>query len=152
MMIHLLDLNIRPLPPVLLQRRLQWFGHAAQRPEGELIHDVLLPASLPNWWKRIAGHLMTWVSIIKDDRAELSGPQVVGLRRWNRDWLAISWDLAQDQRTWAAMVRDAVFAREEASSTRPGWKPIRVKVKTFIRPVLTSRFWLNIKIVFSVLL
>ena len=30
-------LNLRPLPPVLLQRRLWWFGHAAQRPVGELI-------------------------------------------------------------------------------------------------------------------
>ena len=28
-------LNLCPLPPVLLQRRLQWFRHAARRPERE---------------------------------------------------------------------------------------------------------------------
>ena len=78
------------------------------------------PPSLPNWRKCIGGQLTTWASTMKDDLAALSGPQVVGLRRWNRDWLAISGDLAQDQRTWAAIVRDAVLAREEAGSTLPG--------------------------------
>ena len=76
--------------------------------------------------------LKTWASTIKDDLAALSGPQVVGIRRWNRDWLAVSCDLAQDQRTWAAVTRDAVFALEEAGSTRPGKKPIQVQVSTFI--------------------
>ena len=60
-------------------------------------------------------------------RPALSNSQVVRLRRWNRDRLAISCDLAKDQRTLAAMVRDAVLAQEEAGSTRPGWKPIQVK-------------------------
>ena len=81
------------------------------------------PTSLPNWRKRIRGQFKTWASTIKDNLA-LSGPQVFGLRRWNRDWLAISCDLAQDQRTRAVMVRDAVLAREEVGSIRPGWKPI----------------------------
>ena len=125
-------LNLRPLPPVLLQRRLRWFEHAARRPEGELIRNVLLPPSLPNWRKRIGGQLRTWASTIKDDLAALSGPQVVGLRRYYRDWLAISCDLAQDQRTWAAMVRDTVLAREEAGSTQPGWEPIQVQVSIYI--------------------
>ena len=124
-------LNLHPLAPVLLQRHLRWFGHAARRPEGELICDVLLPTSLLNWWKHIGGQLKMWASTIKDDLAALSGPQVVGLRRWNRDWLAISCDLAQDQRTSAVMVRDAVLAREEASSIWPGWKPIQIKSKSF---------------------
>ena len=101
-------LNLRLLPPVLLQRRLRWFGYAARHPKGELIRDVLLPPSLPNWRKRVGGQLNTWASTIKDGQAALSGPQVVGLRRWNRDWLAILCDLAQDQRKWAAMARDAV--------------------------------------------
>ena len=91
------------------------------------IHDVLLPTSLPNWSKCVVGQLKTWASTIKDDLAALSGPQVVGLRRWNRNWLAISCDLAQEQRTWATMFQDAVLAREEASSTRLRWKPIQVK-------------------------
>ena len=112
-------LNLRPLPPVLLQRRLRWFGHAAGRPEEELIHDVLPPAapSLPNKRKRIGGQLKTWASTIKDDLAGLSGPQVLGLRRWNRYWLAISCDLAQDQR-WLEMyllVRKPVQPVEDES-------------------------------------
>ena len=78
------------------------------------------PAFLPNWRKRVGWQLKTWASTIKDDLAALSGPQVVGFRRWNRDWLAISCDLAQDRRTWAVMIQDAVLAREEAGSTRPG--------------------------------
>ncbi len=31
------------IPALLVQRRLRWFGHAARRPEGELIKDLLLP-------------------------------------------------------------------------------------------------------------
>ena len=120
-------LNLRPLSPVLLQCHLRCFGHAARRPEGELMRDLLLPASLPNWRKRVGRQLKTWASTIKDDLAALSGPQVVGLRRWNHGWLAILCDLAHDQRKWAAMVRDAVLAREEVGSARPGWKPIQVK-------------------------
>ena len=86
------------------------------------------PHSFPNWRKRVGGQLKTWASTIKDDLAALSCPQVVGLRRWNRDWLAISCNLVQEQRPWAAMVWDAVLAQEEAGSTRPGWKPIQVLV------------------------
>ena len=73
-------LNLRPLPSVLLQRHLRWFGHAARRPEGELICDLLLPTSLPNWRKRVGGQLKAWTSTIKDDLAALSSPQVVDLR------------------------------------------------------------------------
>ena len=119
-------LNFCPLPHILLQRRLRWFGHAARRPQGELIRDVFLPISLPNWRKHVGGQLKLWASTIKDDLAALSGPQVVGLRWQNRDWLAISCDLVQDRWTLATMVRDAVLAREEAGSTRPGLKPIQV--------------------------
>ena len=135
-------LNLRSLPPILLQHRLWWFGHAARCPEGELIHDVLLPTSFLNWQKHISGKLKTWASTIKDDLAVLSGPQVAGLWRWNRDWLAISCDLAQDRRMWVAIVWDAVLAREEADSTWPGWKPIQVQVvrlKTYIREAFVKK-------------
>ena len=91
-------LNLHPLPPVLLQHHLWSFGHTARHPEGELIRNVLLPPSLPNWRKHFGGQLRTWASTIKDDLAALSGPQLVGLRRWNYDWLAILCNLAQDQR------------------------------------------------------
>ncbi len=30
-------------PELLVQRKLRWFGHAARRPEGELIKDFVLP-------------------------------------------------------------------------------------------------------------
>ncbi len=31
------------IPALLVQRRFRWFGHAARRPEGELIKGLLLP-------------------------------------------------------------------------------------------------------------
>ncbi len=37
------QLQLRALPPMLLQRRLRWFGHAARRPAGEIIREVLNP-------------------------------------------------------------------------------------------------------------
>ena len=80
-------LNLSSLPPVLLQRRLRWFGHAVRPPKGELICDVLLPTSLPNWRKRVGGQLKTWASTIKDDLAALSCPQIVGLRRLARHFV-----------------------------------------------------------------
>ena len=39
-------LKLRPLPPVLFQRRLRQFGRAARCPEGELICDTLFHYSL----------------------------------------------------------------------------------------------------------
>ncbi len=35
-------LYLARIPALLVQRRLRWFGHAARRPEGELIKDLLL--------------------------------------------------------------------------------------------------------------
>ena len=113
-------LKIGPLRQVLQQRRLRWFGHAARRPEGELIKDVLMASPLPSWRKRIGGQLLTWSATLKKDLTWISGPQVVGVRRWNRSWREIACQHAQDRRAWAAMVRDVVIAREEAGSIRPG--------------------------------
>ncbi len=39
------------IPALFVQRRLRWFGHAAKRPEGELIKDLLLPTP-PRTWRR----------------------------------------------------------------------------------------------------
>ncbi len=36
-------LCLTSIPALFVQRRLRWFGHAAIRPEGELIKDLLLP-------------------------------------------------------------------------------------------------------------
>ncbi len=34
-------LSLTSIPALLVHRRLRWFGHAARRPEGELIKDRL---------------------------------------------------------------------------------------------------------------
>ena len=120
-------LNLRLLPPIQLQRLLWWFGYAARHPEGELTHNVLLPTSLPNGWKRDSGQLKTWASIIKDDLAALSGPQVVGFQRWNHEWLAISCNLAQanvgcDDSRCCTCLGGSRF-------NPPGWKPKQVQVQ-----------------------
>ncbi len=39
-------LCLTSIPALLVQRRLRWFGHAARRPEGRLIKDLLLPTEL----------------------------------------------------------------------------------------------------------
>ncbi len=42
-------LCLTSIPTLLVQRRLHWFGHAARRPEGELIKDLLPPTPLRTW-------------------------------------------------------------------------------------------------------
>ncbi len=42
-------LSLTSIPALLVQKRLRWFGHAARRPEGELIKDLLLPTPPPTW-------------------------------------------------------------------------------------------------------
>ncbi len=46
-----LRLCLTRIPTLLVQRRLRWFCHAARRPEGELIKDLLLPIP-PRTWRR----------------------------------------------------------------------------------------------------
>ncbi len=43
----------------LVQRRLRWFGHAARRPNGEMIRDLLLPTPLRTWRRRTGSQLKT---------------------------------------------------------------------------------------------
>ncbi len=38
------------MPALLVHGWLRWFGHAARRPEGELIKDLLLP-TMPRAWR-----------------------------------------------------------------------------------------------------
>ncbi len=42
-------LFLTSIPALLVQRRLRWFGHAARRPDGELIKDILLPTPRRTW-------------------------------------------------------------------------------------------------------
>ena len=108
------------VPSLLLQRRLRWFGHVSRRPQDELLHRALHISPDVSWRRRPGGQLKTWSTTIKQDLSLMSGPQVHGLRTWNRCWLQLSVDLAQDRRAWAAAVRDIINGREEASSFRPG--------------------------------
>ncbi len=41
-------LSLASIPALLVQRRLRWFGHAARRPESELIKDLLLAEDVGN--------------------------------------------------------------------------------------------------------
>ncbi len=107
------QLHIRALPPVLLQRRLSWFGHAARRPAGEIIREPPV-----HWRKKRGGQLKTWMTTLKEDLARLSGPVVYGLRRWNRDCMVIGIAWTEDCGAWAAAVRDAVVAID-AGATAP---------------------------------
>ncbi len=100
----------RALPPVLLQRRLRWFGHAARRPAGEIIREVINLEPPVHWRKKRGGKLKTWMTRLKEDLARLKGPAVYGLRRWNHDWMTIGIAWAQDCGAWAAGVQDTVVA------------------------------------------
>ncbi len=97
---------------MLLPRRLRWFGHAARRPAGEIIREVIIPELPAHWRKKRGVQLKTWMITFKEDLARLSGPDDFGLRRRNRDWMTIGIDWAQDRRDWAAAVRDAVVAMD----------------------------------------
>ncbi len=119
-------LQLRALLPVLLQRRLRWFGHAARRPAGEIIRKVINSEPPANWRKKRGGLLKTWMTTLKEDLACLSGPDVFGLRRWNRDWMTIRIAWAQGRR--AAAVLDAVVAMD-AVATAPRRMPSQVSNK-----------------------
>ncbi len=96
------------IPPLLVQRRLRWFGHTARRPEGELIKDLLLPTPPRTWHRRTGGQLKTWATTTKADLEPISGPRVFGHARWRKDWVKVSSELAQDRRTLGASARDVV--------------------------------------------
>ncbi len=93
---------------MLMRRRLRWLGHAAGRPDSELIKDLLLPTPPRAWRRRTGGQLKTWAATTKAGLEPLSGPRVFGHARWRRDWVKVSSELAQDRRAWSVSVRDVV--------------------------------------------
>ncbi len=107
------------IPALLVQRRLRWFGHAARRPEGELIKDLLLPTPPRTWRRRAGGQLKTWASTIKADLIPIFGPRVFGHARWIEGWVKVSSEPATDRRAWSVSVRDVVNAIGDAGSTPP---------------------------------
>ncbi len=99
--------RLTSIPALPVQRRFRSFGHAARRPEGELINDILLPTLPRTWRRRAGGQLKTWAPTIKADLEPISGPRVFGHAQWRKDWVNVSSELAQDrfrprrgQRNW----------------------------------------------------
>ncbi len=76
-----IDSTLEPLPSVLLQSCLRWFGHPARRPAGKIIPEVLNLEPPVHWRKERGGKLKTWMTTLKKDPAHLGGPAVFGLRR-----------------------------------------------------------------------
>ncbi len=101
-------------PPLLVHRRLRWFGYFVGCPEDELIKDFLLPTPPGMWRRRAGGQLKTWATTIKADLEPISGPRVFGHARWRKDWVNASSTLARDRRAWSASVRDVVNAIGDA--------------------------------------
>ncbi len=66
-------LHLTSTPALLVQRGLSWFGHAARRPDSELIKDLLLPKPPCTWLRGTGGQLKTWATTTKADLEPLSG-------------------------------------------------------------------------------
>ncbi len=106
-------LRLTSIPAQLVQRRIR---HAARRPDGELIKDLLL-LTLPRMWRRrTGGQLKTWATTIKADLEPLSGLRVFGYARRRKDWAKVPSELAQDHRAWSASTRDVVSSIGDAGS------------------------------------
>ncbi len=90
-------LCLTSIPALLVQRRPRWFGHAARRPEGKLIKDLLLPTQPRTWHRRVGGQLKTWATTIKTDLELLSGLRVFGHAQWRQDWVKVTSELEQDR-------------------------------------------------------
>ncbi len=102
------------MPALLMQKRLLRFGHAARRPGGELITDLLLPTQPRTWRRRTGGQLKMWATTIKADLEPISGPRVFGYARWRKDWVKVSSELAHDRRAWSARSTQFVMPAQPA--------------------------------------
>ncbi|BHF85307.1 hypothetical protein SprV_1002847000 [Sparganum proliferum] len=90
-----------------IQERLRWFGHL-RRPPQELSVTALDPAPLPHWRRRRGGQFKTWLDTVRQDMVVVLGPSVVGLRRWQREWVEPSRAAAADRHAWRGTVRDII--------------------------------------------
>ncbi len=48
-------------------------------------------------WRERTGQMKTWAATPKEGLVRLIGPAVVGIRRWNKEWVRLVMDLAQDR-------------------------------------------------------
>ncbi len=112
-------LCLTSIATLLVQRRLRWFEHAARRPEGELIKDLLLPTPPRTWHRLTGGQLKSWTITIMADLKPFSRRRLFGHARWRKDWMKVYSELAQDRRAWGSSVRDVVNTIGDAGSTLP---------------------------------
>ncbi len=82
-------LRLLSIQALLAQRRFHWFGHAARRPEGELIKDLLVPKPPRTGRSRAGGQLKTWAATIKVNLE----PRIFSHARWRKGWVA-EWSLS----------------------------------------------------------
>ncbi len=94
-------------------------GQLQRRLAGETICNVIEPIPPTHWHRNRAGQLKTWLIMLTMDLARMSGPNVLGLRRWNREWLSLGITWTQDRQSWAAAIRDVVDAMD-TGTTSPG--------------------------------
>lgn len=108
------------LPLIGLQRWLGWFGHAARREQEQLIRDEQLMrheqlAKPPTAWRRGNGATVkSWSATLKEDLVTPSVRTALGARGWNRNWVAVSCELAPERHSG-----NGVKAKEETSATKP---------------------------------
>ena len=108
--------HIGQLSGLLQQRRLPWFGHVLRKPDEDLIRSTVAPLPCTGWRCRTGGQMKTWLSTVKQDIDRLGLRNVYGVRRWEKNWVAICAELAADRTAWSASIRDI----HEASSSLHG--------------------------------
>jgi hypothetical protein len=102
--------NIPQLVDVIKQNRLRWAGHVLRRPEDEIVNISLRAEPDVGWKRRRGGQIKSWKDKFKSDLQHFTGPTTFGIRRWNRDWLSIASELAEDRLQWKAITRDILGA------------------------------------------
>jgi hypothetical protein len=102
--------HIKSLTITIKEKRLRWFGHVLRKPPEEITKQVLFAEPISSWNRKRGGQILTWSDRMKKDLEISLGPAVYGLRRWNRDWLTIASDLAQNRPAWKALIRDIIGA------------------------------------------
>jgi hypothetical protein len=98
--------NIRELGAIIQERRLRWFGHVSRSSPDGILHSTLNAIPINFWTRRRGGQLMSWDDRLRKDLETCMGPSTYGLRRWNREWLTIAQETAQNRPAWRALIRD----------------------------------------------
>ncbi len=111
-------------------------GQAARRPAGEIIRDVIDSVPPSHSRRERGGQLETWLTMLKEDLARMSGPCVYGLRRWNREWLSLGVTWTQNRQAWAAAIRDVVAALDIYTISL-----VNLSITQHATILKTNKFW-----------